>query len=113
AELLAKGPEALPVSARYGLVIGATLGILLTVLERLFPRHRNWIPSPTGVGLAFTINGFNTISMFLGAVLAMGLAAWKPKVAEGDTVPVSSGTMAGGSLMGVGIAILAALQVLS
>jgi OPT family oligopeptide transporter len=112
AELLAKGPEALPESARYGLVIGATLGILLTVLETAFPKHKKFIPSPTGVGLAFTINGFNTISMFLGALLAMGFAKWKPKTAEQYTVPVSSGIIAGESLMGVAIAILSALHVL-
>src|SRR5207237_8008433 len=108
AELLAKGPNALPLSARYGLVIGATLGILLTVLEIAFPKQRKFIPSPTGVGLAFTINGFNTISMFTGAALALAFAKWKPKAAEQYTVPVSSGIIAGESLMGVAIALLGA-----
>jgi OPT family oligopeptide transporter len=113
AELLAKGPEALPVSARYGLVIGAALGIVLTVLELMFPKHRKWIPSPTGLGLAFTINGFNSVSMFVGSALAMGFAKWKPKAAEEFTVPVSSGIIAGESLMGVAIAFLGALHFLS
>jgi len=113
AELLAKGPSSLPVSARYGLVIGAVLGVLLTVLERALPRYRNFIPSPTGLGLAFTINGFNSVSMFIGALLAVGFAKWKPKAAEEYTVPVSSGIIAGESLMGVAIAILGALHVLS
>jgi uncharacterized oligopeptide transporter (OPT) family protein len=112
AELLAKGPMALPVSARYGLVIGATLGVLLTVLELALPRYKKYIPSPTGVGLAFTINGFNTISMFVGASLALGFARWKPKAAEEYTVPVSSGIIAGESLMGVAIALLGALHIL-
>jgi uncharacterized oligopeptide transporter (OPT) family protein len=109
AELLAKGPQSLPVSARYGLVIGATLGILLTVAELVFPKQRRFIPSPTGLGLAFTINGFNTVSMFLGAALALGFSKWKPKAAEQYTVPVSSGIIAGESLMGVLIAILGAI----
>ena len=112
AELLAKGVHALPESARYGLLIGATLGVLLTVLELVFPKHRKFIPSPTGLGLAFTINGFNTVSMFLGALLALGFAAWKPKAAEQYTVPVSSGIIAGESLMGVLIAFLQAGHIL-
>jgi len=83
------------------------------VLERALPRYRNFIPSPTGLGLAFTINGFNSVSMFIGALLAVGFAKWKPKAAEEYTVPVSSGIIAGESLMGVAIAILGALHVLS
>ncbi len=113
AELLAKGPAALPVSARYGLAIGATLGILLTVLELAFPKRKQWIPSPVGLGLAFTINGFNSISMFLGALLALGFAHWKPKAAEAYTIPVASGIVAGESIMGVVVAVLGALHILS
>ena len=112
AELLAKGPGALPVSARFGLVIGASLGILLTVLEVTLPKYKKFIPSPTGLGIAFTINGFNTISMFIGAVLALGFSAWKPKAAEQYTIPVASGIIAGESLMGVAIALMTALHVL-
>ncbi len=106
AELLAKGPASLHPTARIGLVVGALLGIILPLLEMGFPKAKKFIPSPTGLGLAFTINGFNVISMFLGALLAMGLRAAKPKVAEEFTVPVSSGIIAGESLMGVTIALL-------
>ena len=113
AELLAKGPGALPVSARYGLVIGAVLGLVLPVLEMMFPKQKKYIPSPTGLGLAFTINGFNSISMFIGAGLAVLFAKWRPKAADIYTVPVSSGIIAGESLMGVAIAMLGAFHVLS
>ena len=113
AELLAKGPGALPPSARVGLVIGAALGILLPVLEMTFPKQKKFIPSPTGLGIAFTINGFNVISMFLGSLLALGFAKANPRAAERYTVPVSSGIIAGESLMGVAIAILGAFHVLS
>lgn len=67
------------------------------------------IPSATGVGLAFTINGFNSVSMFIGACLALWLSKAKPKVHEKYTVPVSSGIIAGESLMGVAIALITAL----
>ena len=46
------------------------LGIILPLLEMRFPKHKHFIPSATGLGLAFTINGFNVVMMFLGALLA-------------------------------------------
>ena len=106
AELLAKGVGALPVSARYGLVIGAVIGIILPLLEMRFPKHKKFIPSATGLGLAFTINGFNCISMFIGACIALWLSHFRPKLHEQYTIPVSSGIIAGESLMGVAIALL-------
>ncbi|MBI5710179.1 MAG: OPT/YSL family transporter [Candidatus Eisenbacteria bacterium] len=112
AELLAKGFSALPVSARYGLVIGAAIGIVLPLLEMAFPKHKKFIPSPTGLGLAFTINGFNVVSFFIGSVLALAFKRAKPKLAGQYTVPVASGIIAGESLMGVSIAFLRIFRVL-
>jgi uncharacterized oligopeptide transporter (OPT) family protein len=106
AELLAKGVGALPESARYGLAIGGGLGLLLPMLEIRFPKQKKFIPSATGLGLAFTINGFNTISFFIGACLALVFKRLNRKAAEQYTIPVSSGIIAGESLMGVLIAML-------
>ncbi len=109
AELLAKGPGALPKSAQIGLVIGSVLGVLLVMLERWFPKRVKYIPSPTGLGLAMTFNGYYAVSFFLGACAREILAKVAPKVNEQYTVPVSSGIIAGESLMGVTIAILTVL----
>jgi uncharacterized oligopeptide transporter (OPT) family protein len=106
AELLAKGVGALHPTARIGLAIGATLGILLPLLEIWFPKQRKFIPSATGLGLAFTFNGFNSISFFIGASLAMWFKKVRPQLAEHYTIPVSSGIIAGESLVGVVIALL-------
>jgi OPT family oligopeptide transporter len=106
AELLSKGPESLPHTAQIGLAIGAALGIILPLLEMWLPRFKKYIPAATGLGLAFTINGFNSISMFLGALAALILAKKMPKLADKYVVPVSSGLIAGESLMGVLIAML-------
>ena len=106
AELLAKGVAALHPTARVGLVIGAVVGILIPLLELAFPKSKKYIPSATGLGLAFTITGFYSVSMFIGALGALALAKAKPKVAEEYVVPVSSGIIAGESLMGVIIALL-------
>jgi uncharacterized oligopeptide transporter (OPT) family protein len=44
--------------------------------------------------------------------ITMGFAKWKPQAAEQYTVPVSSGIIAGESLMGVAIPMLGALHFL-
>ena len=106
AELLSKGVGALHPSARWGIVIGGSLGIILPLLERAFPRWKKFIPSPTGLGLAFTINGFNVIMMFIGSLSALLISRRWPKPAKEFIVPISSGIIAGESLMGVAIALL-------
>ncbi len=106
AELLAKGVGSLHRTARIGLVIGAALGILLPLLDMWFPKQKKYIPSPTGLGLAFTINGFNIISFFIGSVAALLVRRAWPKIGEQYVVPVSSGIIAGESLMGVTVAFL-------
>ena len=75
------------------------------------PSCRWWLTA-TGLGLAFTINGFNGIMMFLGACAALWLSKAKPQVHEEYTVPVSSGIIAGESMMGVLIALLTVAGIL-
>ncbi len=104
AEMLANGIEKLPQGAILAMAIGGGLGIVLTLAETYAPaEHRKWIPSPTGLGIAGVVPAFNSISMFLGALAAWLLAKSKPKVDEAYTIPVSSGLIAGESLMGVAI----------
>lgn len=108
AKMLADGLDALPKGALLGIIVGGILGIVLTLLEEFFPKYRKWIPSTTGLGIAGVIPAFNSISMFLGALIAWLLMRAKPQTAEKYTVAVSSGLIAGESLMGV--AIILALQ---
>lgn len=113
AELLAKGLDALHPTARWGLLIGSLIGIALPLLEKAFPRAKAFIPSPVGLGIAFTITGYYSISMFIGAVLALLLHKYRKAMAEQYVVPVSSGIIAGESLMGVTIALLAVAGLLT
>jgi len=106
AELLSKGVGSLHPTARIGLLVGSLVGILLVLLEKWFPKQKKWIPAPTGLGIAFTINGYNSIMMFLGALAVLWLSKKKPAIHEEYTVPVASGIIAGESLMGVIIALL-------
>jgi uncharacterized oligopeptide transporter (OPT) family protein len=113
AQLLANGFHTLHPSAQAALAVGATLGVVLVLLEKAFPRAKPWIPSPAGLGLAFTTPGYNTISMFLGATIALVLERRNRALADKAVVPVSSGLIAGESLMGVLIAALIAAGVLA
>jgi OPT family oligopeptide transporter len=104
AELLAKGIDALPSGALVAIAVGAAIGIALTLLEEYAPPSwRPWLPSTTGLGIAGVIPAFNAIAMFAGALLAWLYARARPRDAEAFTVPVSSGLIAGESLMGVAI----------
>lgn len=109
AELLAHGLSSLDVTERWALVFGSLVGILIPTLERLLPgRFRPFLPSAMGLGLAFVIPFYNTLSMFVGALLAWILFKKNKEVADRYTIPVASGLIAGESLMGVLIAILGA-----
>jgi uncharacterized oligopeptide transporter (OPT) family protein len=104
AKMMAKGIESLPAGAGYGMAVGAAIGMAITLLEEFSPkRFHKWIPSATGLGLAGVIPAFNSIPMFLGAFLAWLFSKWNKGLSEMYTVPVSSGLIAGESLMGVAI----------
>lgn len=108
AELLGRGIGALPVSARWALLIGTTVGVLVLIMERALPKYRRWLPSATGLGLALIIPAYNSISMLIGAMAAVLLARLWPRTAQEYVIPVASGLIAGESLMAVALAILQA-----
>lgn len=99
------GIEALPQSARAAAAVGAALGAALALMEKLAPRGaRAWVPSPSGLGIAMVIPGSNCLAMFFGSLVAEALRRLRPALAERTIVPVSSGFIAGESLMGIVIA---------
>jgi uncharacterized oligopeptide transporter (OPT) family protein len=110
--LLSHGFTALPESARWALLVGGLLGIIITVAEKRWPKSRNFLPSPTGMGIALVIPAFNSVSMFLGALMAWIYEKKSPQGAEQYTIPVASGIIAGESLMGIAVAILVAFKFL-
>ncbi len=104
AEMMTQGLAALPAGALAAALVGAALGVIITLAEEFAPpRYRKWIPSSVGLGIAGVIPAFNAVSMFLGALVAWILAKRRPKIDEAYTIPVSSGLIAGESLMGVAI----------
>jgi uncharacterized oligopeptide transporter (OPT) family protein len=103
--LLSNGLGALPVSARWGLLWGGLFGIAITLCERLWPKSRKFLPSPTAMGIAFVIPAYNSVSMFVGALIAWVLEKRRPVFNEKYTVSTASGLIAGESLMGIGVAV--------
>jgi OPT family oligopeptide transporter len=106
AQVLGQGLDRLPNSARWLILAGTLTGVTLVLLERAFPKAKAWIPSATGFGLAFTLPGNNAVSMFVGALIALYLEKRKPDLAEKYIITVSSGIIAGESLLGIVIAVL-------
>ena len=109
AELLKNGFGALHTTARWGMLIGCIIGILIPVLEKYFPKYKKYIPSATGLGLAMVIPFYNSLSMFIGACIATYLEKKHKEVSDDYVVPVASGIIAGESLVGVAIALKMAL----
>jgi OPT family oligopeptide transporter len=109
----AGGIGALHPSARIGIVAGLLLGVALALLEKMVPKRLiSYVPSPSGLGIAMVIPGSNCIAMFLGAAIAEMMRRKRPEAAERLVVPVSSGLIAGESLMGIVIALLVVAGVL-
>jgi OPT family oligopeptide transporter len=113
AELLSKGVDSVPVTARIGAFCGAFFGLALPLAERAFPKARRFIPSPTGFGLAFVMQGFNSISMFVGALVVVVLERARPRLADTYVIPVASGLIAGESLMAILVTVMFAVGVAS
>jgi uncharacterized oligopeptide transporter (OPT) family protein len=80
---------------------GSVVGVLLTLAPVLFRKYQEYLPSASAFGLAWVFPWYYGLLFFLGALIALLLGRWKPELAQEFTLPVASGVVAGGSLMGV------------
>jgi putative OPT family oligopeptide transporter len=83
------------------IVSGGAAGAVLTLAPVLLPRYREYLPSAAAFGLAWVFHWYYGLLFFLGALVALVLESRKPRLAEEFILPVASGVVAGGSLMGV------------
>jgi uncharacterized oligopeptide transporter (OPT) family protein len=91
---------------------GAVIGVLLTLFE-LKKEWRNFVPSPTGMGIAMLIP-FNAVAgIFLGAVADVVWRRVSPESNERYSIPAASGLIAGEALVAVTIPILVTLGLMS
>jgi putative OPT family oligopeptide transporter len=113
AKVLARGIDALPAGARAGLFIGGAAGVVLALVEELVPKSlKKYTLSSTAVGIAFVVPGWNSISMFLGALFAWILFKANRAAADRYSLALASGFIAGESLVAVLVAALVAFNVL-
>ncbi|MCA9802659.1 MAG: OPT/YSL family transporter [Cyanobacteria bacterium HKST-UBA02] len=113
AEALSNGIHYVPETARIGMVIAALLGIGLTVAEAYAPpRVKKFLPSSMGLGLSWVVVFANSLSFFIGAVLALIWSMVNSRNASTYTIPVASGAVAGESLMCAIIAMITAASAL-
>src|SRR5499433_3055139 len=101
AKALGQGLASLEPIKIWLIVAGAAVGVVLTLAPALFPKYQAYLPSAAAFGLAWVFHWYYGLLFFLGALVAFLLERQKPKLAEEFTLPVASGVVAGGSLMGV------------
>lgn len=102
AEVFQGGLEALPPASVPAMGIAVLCGVFLTLLSHLLPpRMARWLPSMPAVGLAFVIPAYNSISFFLGALLASVIGRIAPSWAARFLIALAAGLVAGESLAGV------------
>jgi OPT family oligopeptide transporter len=106
ARVLSGGLESLPMSARYAILIGALLGVLLPVLEKLLPRLRRFLPSAVGLGLGWIVFFSNALAFTIGAIIVLIWRALARKNEEAYSVPIASGLIAGESMLKALLAML-------
>jgi OPT family oligopeptide transporter len=107
AELFRDGIEAAPPGALSASIVGGFVGVLLVIVEPLLPsKWRVLCPSPVSIGLAFVIPAWNSVSLFIGALAAVGATRFAPGWAARFILPIAAGLVAGESLAGVASALV-------
>jgi uncharacterized oligopeptide transporter (OPT) family protein len=101
AELMSKGFGALPTNAVWGMAGGAIFGCAMPICKKLFPKSAPYLPSGLAFGIAFIVQAFYSITMFIGLLVYLIWKKKKPKAAELFVFAVASGLIAGEGLMNI------------
>jgi putative OPT family oligopeptide transporter len=104
---LGRGLSSLEPVKLWLILAGGVVGVVLTLAPVLLPRYRDHLPSASAFGLAWVFNWYYGLLFFLGALVAILFERRNPRLAEELTLPVASGVIAGGSLMGVALVLWA------
>jgi uncharacterized oligopeptide transporter (OPT) family protein len=104
ARVFEQGLSSLHPMARQAILWSSMAGAVLALLEAFLPRFHKWIPSATGLGLGFILPFQYPLSFFIGASIVV-IWQWRKKAhADRYAIPVSSGIIAGESIVGVAVA---------
>jgi uncharacterized oligopeptide transporter (OPT) family protein len=106
AELFMRGFESLPPGVIEAMIVAGIAAIVLPVAEKLSPKGvKAWIPSAAALGLAFVIPASNSLSMFIGATIALLVTKMFPRWSDRFLITLAAGIVAGESLTGAGDAL--------
>ncbi len=105
ADLLTQGIHMLPRTAVWAIVIGALIGLLIPITEKLFPRTKQYMPSAMGLGLSWVVYLPNCVAFAIGALIVFAWEKLNRKQSDTFAVPIASGLVAGESLIAAFIAI--------
>jgi uncharacterized oligopeptide transporter (OPT) family protein len=106
AELFQVGFSALPQGVTEAMIAAAVVGVVLPIIDKFAPKKmKPYIPSAAAVGLAFVIPARNSVSMFLGGLIALVLGKVVPNWTTRFFVTICAGVVAGESLVGAGDAV--------
>jgi len=102
AEVFQDGLDAIPPGSVAAMTIAGFVGIGMVLLAQgVSPRVSRWIPSASTMGLAFVIPAWNSLSLFLGALLGVLLMKFAKTWTERFLMALAAGLVAGESLAGV------------
>jgi uncharacterized oligopeptide transporter (OPT) family protein len=108
ARVLSEGINTLPVSARWGALIGALIGIALPIVHRLAPaKARKFLPSAMGLGLGGVVPFLNALAFVIGALIAAVWTLLARTSADKYRIPLASGLVAGESMLKAVVAMTA------
>jgi putative OPT family oligopeptide transporter len=113
AQLLSKGFSQLHYTAKWGLLIGSFVGVVLYILPKVVPeKAKKFIPSAFGLSLGMIVTFSSSLGIFLGALIAFFFMKWNAERTDRYTYSLCSGAIAGESLMGIVIAALTVLGII-
>jgi len=101
AKVLSKGIGSLPDSAKIAVLVAFAAGVIIVIVDRVFPKIKPYTPSPAAIGMSMTMQGYTAFAIFLGAMIAWILEKKAAKWHEMYTIPIASGCIAGESIMAV------------
>ena len=109
-DVLSSGFDALPKYSLIAMVIGAAVGIVITVGEG---RFKKFLPSPTGLGIGMMVPGNVVFTMVLGGILYSLWTRYHKDSADKIGMPLASGLIAGEAIMAIIIPVLIGAKLLS
>ena len=101
AEVLSKGFDALPPHAVEAIIGGLIVGALIPIIRKISPRLAPYTPSGLAFGLAFIVQPYYSIPMFLGSMLLLLWRSVAPDQCRRFVFAVACGLIAGEGIGGL------------